>query len=240
MEKYMMRNVQWAALHSSMGMGEPPWSFKPEVADVMLQSAKLHARIAPYLYSNARRTFNDGYPWTMTPLSIAYPKDDKAYGRENATDRAYEWLIGDAMLAAPLYGDDYETAQTRDVYLPTGEWMDFDTGKIYNGGQVLKAFALPAGKTPLFIGGSGITLEEIDGKVRVCIYPVAKNAVAKLTLPDSGEVITVRVKGSIRSAVSQSQTVKDGKGRSVETRAEKHGISFIPEAGGSYTVGVSK
>jgi alpha-glucosidase (family GH31 glycosyl hydrolase) len=240
MELYMMRNAQWAALHSSMGMGEPPWSFKPEVADIMLQSAKLHARIAPYLYSNARRTFDDGYPWTMTPLPIAYPKDDKAYGRENATDRAYEWLIGDAMLAAPLYGDDYETAQTRDVYLPAGEWMDFDTGKIYTGGQVLKAFALPAGKTPLFIGGSGITLEEIDGKVRVCVYPVAKNATAKLTLPDSSQVITVRVNGSIGSSKSHSLQVKDAKGQTVETRAEKHGISFIPEAGDSYTLNASK
>ena len=28
MKTYMMRNAQWAALHSSMGMGQPPWSFQ--------------------------------------------------------------------------------------------------------------------------------------------------------------------------------------------------------------------
>ena len=77
METYMMRNAQWASLHASMGMGEPPWTFKPEVAKVMLQSAKFHERIAPYLFSNARRFFHDGYPWTMTPLPVAFPNDPR-------------------------------------------------------------------------------------------------------------------------------------------------------------------
>jgi alpha-glucosidase (family GH31 glycosyl hydrolase) len=103
METYMMRNAQWAALHSSMGMGEPPWSFSPRVAKVMLNATKLHARIAPYLFNNARQFAEDGYPWTMTPLPIAFPDDPQVYGRENATDRGYEWMIGDAMLATPLY-----------------------------------------------------------------------------------------------------------------------------------------
>lgn len=134
MERYMQRNAQWASFHSSMGMGEPPWTFAPETASIMLQAAKLHERIAPYLYMNARRFTVDGYPWTMTPLPIAFPDDPHVYGRENATIHGYEWMIGDAMLAVPLYGSDYATASTRDVYLPTGRWMDFDTGKIYAGG----------------------------------------------------------------------------------------------------------
>ena len=41
----MARNAQWAALHSSMGMGEPPWKFSPETAKVMLQAANfMHNR----------------------------------------------------------------------------------------------------------------------------------------------------------------------------------------------------
>jgi alpha-glucosidase (family GH31 glycosyl hydrolase) len=238
MEIYMMRNAQWAALHSSMGMGEPPWSFKAEVSDVMLKSAKLHARIAPYLYSNARRAFADGYPWTMTPLPIAYPKDEAVYGRENSTARGYEWLIGDAMLATPLYGDDYETAKARDIYLPIGEWMDFDTGVLYPGGRMLKNFALPAGKTPLFIGGSGVTLEEISGKARICVYPIAKNATAKLTLPDNEAVITVQVRGSVTATTLSSVRVTDAAGKIVETRLEEHAVSFVPVSGNSYTVEV--
>ena len=37
MGAYMMRNAQWAALHSSMSMGQPPWTFKnAQVGEVML------------------------------------------------------------------------------------------------------------------------------------------------------------------------------------------------------------
>ncbi|MEO6803574.1 MAG: hypothetical protein ABI197_10075 [Granulicella sp.] len=64
----MMRNAQWAGLHSSMGLGELSWSLSPKVARIMLDSAKLHARFAPYLFSNAKRFAEDGYPWTMVPL----------------------------------------------------------------------------------------------------------------------------------------------------------------------------
>ena len=51
-------------------------------------------------------------------------------------DRGYEWLIGDSLLATPLYGNDYDTASSRDVYLSAGKWMDYDTGKLYSGGKV--------------------------------------------------------------------------------------------------------
>jgi alpha-glucosidase (family GH31 glycosyl hydrolase) len=160
MKQYMMRNAQWAALHSSMGMGQPPWSFEDEeVSRVMLQAAKLHERLHAYLYSQAVRWFHDGFPWTMAPLPVIYPNDPQVHSRENDRERGFEWMIGDALLAVPLYGNDYETEKSRDVYLPAGTWMDYDTGKKYDGGQVLKDFALPVAKTPLLIGGTGVVVE---------------------------------------------------------------------------------
>jgi alpha-glucosidase (family GH31 glycosyl hydrolase) len=233
METYMMRNVQWAMLHASMGMGEPPWTFRKQVSDVMLQSARFHERIAPYLFSNARKATIDGYPWTMAPLTIAFPGDGNVYGRENSSVRGYEWMIGDAMLAAPLYGNDYETAGTRDIYLPEGKWIDYDSGKIYAGSQVLKSFALPAGKTPVFIGGSGVTIEHINGQDRVCVYPVEKASSVQLTLPDSDKVITVKVPAlhSIANA-----NVKAA-GTAVSTTVEGHALTFVPKPGTTYVVG---
>ncbi|CAN5760425.1 hypothetical protein BH10ACI4_BH10ACI4_10880 [soil metagenome] len=234
METYMMRNAQWAALHSSMGMGEPPWSFSPKVAKVMLDSAKLHARFVPYFFSNARRFAQDGYPWTMTPLPIAFPQDEKAYGHENATDREYEWMIGDSMLATPLYGNDYATVETRNVYLPKGQWMDFDTGTIYAGGQTLKQFALPAGKTPLFIGGSGVTLEEVSGAVHAVIYPVATEANITMTLPGSEQAVTVKVQGLPAGTKWRSVSLTDGNGKSTAVTPQGFGFSFVPMPGITY------
>jgi alpha-glucosidase (family GH31 glycosyl hydrolase) len=236
METYMMRNAQWAALHSSMGMGEPPWTFSPRVAKVMLDAAKLHARFAPYIFSNARRFANDGYPWTMTPLPIAFPEDKMAYGHENATDRMYEWMIGDAMLATPLYGNDYAASTTRDVYLPAGQWMDFDSGKIYPGNQTLKSFEWPTGKTPLFIGGSGVTLEDVNGTISAVVYPVATKATATITLPSSEQAITVNIQGLAISTKWRAITVTDQAGRSIATKSQGFGFSFTPVPGAAYTV----
>ncbi|WP_035355616.1 TIM-barrel domain-containing protein [Edaphobacter aggregans] len=236
METYMQRNAMWASLHSSMGMGEPPWSFSNETAAVMLKAAKLHERIAPYLFSNARRFFHDGYPWTMTPLPIAFPEDPQAYGRENATARGYEWLIGDAMLATPLYGNDYATATSRDVYLPAGNWMDFDSGKIYPGNQTLKNFLFPPDKSPLFIGGSGVTLEQQQAKLYLCVYPVAKSSSATITLPGSATPITVNVSNIQVGADLGTLTVKDKAGKTVAATTLGHALAFEPKAGETYNV----
>jgi hypothetical protein len=235
METYMERNVQWAALHSSMGMGEPPWTFSPAVAAIMLQSAKLHARFVPYIYSNARHFAEDGYPWTMTPLPIAFPHDPLAYGRENATSRAYEWLIGDALLATPLYGNDYATATTRDIYLPKGRWMDFDTGTIYTGGRILKSFALPPGKTPLFVGGSGVTLENIANALHICIYPTAASGDTALALP-SGRTLTIKVRMPSGSTAWSTMHVTSSQGKTIPVIQSGHALTFIPGAADSYTI----
>lgn len=233
MEMYMMRNARWASLHASMGMGEPPWSFRKEVSDVMLASTQLHARIAPYLYSNARKANDDGFPWTMTPLPIAFPGDANAYGRENSSARGYEWMIGDAMLAVPLYGDDYATAITRDIYLPEGRWMDYDTGKVYEGRQTLKGFAMPSTKTPLFIGGSGVTLEEIDGQVRVCVYPIGNASTVQVTLPESDKPITIKVP-AIQSLANIK--VASSTGANIAARTDGHALTFVPQPGATYVL----
>ncbi len=185
MKTYMMRNAQWASLHSSMGMGQGPWTFNdPQVEKVMLAAAKLHDRLQPYLYSQAIRFYLDGYPWTMTPLPIAFPNDVQVYGRENDRTRGYEWMIGDALLATPLYGNDYDTAMSRDIYLPAGTWIDYDTGKKYAGPTTLRGFALPPGKTPLFVGGTGIVVEKRGSASMARIFPVNKQGHTVFFYPD--------------------------------------------------------
>lgn len=236
----MQRNAMWAALHASMGMGEPPWTFTPATAAIMLQAAKLHARIAPYIYSNARRFASDGYPWTLTPLPVAFSDDPQVYGRDSATTHGYEWMIGDALLATPLYGNDYATATTRDIYLPAGQWMDIDTGQIYPGRQVLKHFSLPPSKTPLFVGGSGVTLEDRNGQLKLCIYPIGHEATAALTLPNNSGVITVKVQGLPPGQPWGSVVVTDSREHRITVATDAHSVSFLPTPGETYTVRAMK
>ena len=172
-KRYLMRNARTASLHVSMSMGKGPWNYNDaQVSTVLLESAQLHARLHPYIYSNAIKYYHDGYPHTMTPLPIAYPHDLNVHGRENYQKRGFQWMIGDALLAYPLYGEDYETAETRNVCLPKGKWIDYDTGEEYQGPLMLENFEIPVEKTPLFVGGTGIVMEEIDGDLKARIYPI--------------------------------------------------------------------
>lgn len=170
---YLMRNARIASLHPSMSMGKGPWNYKDkQVSKILLESAQLHARLHPYIFSNAIKFYHDGYPHTMTPLPIAFPNDLHVHNRENSRERGFQWMIGDALMAYPLYGEDYETAQTRNVYLPEGKWIDYETGKEYTGPLLLEDFEVPVEKIPLFVGRTGIVIEEIEGELKGRIYPV--------------------------------------------------------------------
>lgn len=234
MDAYMMRNAQWAALHPAMSMGQPPWSFRnPQVGEVMRKAAQIHERLHPYLYSQAVRFVHDGYPWTMTPLSVAYPEDPGVYGRENKSVRGYEWMIGDALLAAPVYGADYATAQTRDVYLPAGTWMDYESGARFNGPVLLPAYSIPVAKTPLFVGGSGIVMEQVDGAPVARVYPIKKNAHTELWFSDgrTSSSIDLNIRDWKNVTVTDTTT-----GARVESRLVRFAIQFAIVAGHSYRV----
>lgn len=172
-KEYIMRNARFASLHPGMAVGKGPWHFNDEqVSKVVLNAARMHDRLQPYFYSQAVRYYREGFPWTMTPLPLAYPGDPKVYGRENNSIRGYQWMIGDALMATPLYGENYETASERNIYLPEGIWIDYETGQRYEGPRLLKNFSIPVEKIPLFVGGTGIVIEEKEGRLKGRIYPV--------------------------------------------------------------------
>ncbi|GMU23047.1 MAG: hypothetical protein AMXMBFR13_31310 [Phycisphaerae bacterium] len=174
--RYFMRNVQFAAVTPVLAMGYGPWNMEdPEVERVALAAARLHDRLQPYIYSAAVDAARTGFPHSFAPLPLAFPDDPAVYELENTMRRGYQWMLGPSLLATPLYGDDYTTAETRDVYLPAGRWMDYDTGEVFVGPATLQDFPLPVGKTPLFVGGKGVLVERgADSRDFVAVvYPTA-------------------------------------------------------------------
>ena len=233
MRTYMMRNAQWAALHPSMSMGQGPWTFGDKrLEEVILAAAQLHDRLQPYLYSQAVRFYLDGYPWTMAPLPVAYPDDPGAYARENDRVRGYEWMIGDALLAAPLYGDDYESAHARDIWLPAGEWIEYDSGARHRGPAMLNNVPLPPGKTPLFIGGTGAVVEKKGAGLVARLYPVTNEA----------ETVFIHRDGLTRSAIRlnvsdwKRPTVTTRTGHPVSAAWQRHAYEFVLQPGEDYDV----
>jgi alpha-glucosidase (family GH31 glycosyl hydrolase) len=234
LRRYYVRNAQYASVNPSMSMGFGPWNFNDEeVSRVTLEAARLHDRLHPYIYSAALDAYRTGFPYTLTPLSLAYPEDKNVYELENTARRGYEWLIGESLLAVPLYGDDYATAETRDVYLPRGSWVAYDTGKLYAGPTTLKAFPLPVGKTPLFIGGKGIVVEQRDGKLLAFVYPIANKAALTFNHRNGQQTqITVNVGAWQRGQAK----VTDGAGKAITTSQERGALVFPLEPAQSYVI----
>lgn len=176
MQTYIMRAAILGSVSPSMAMGMGPWNFgSKEVEHVMVNAAKLHAQLHPYIYSAAVDASESGFPWSLTPLPLVFPDDPQVYNRENTAVRGYAWMLGPSLLATPLYGNDYATATNRDVYLPAGRWIDYDTGEEHIGPKLLKQFPLPVTKTPLFVGGKGVlvTQDLQDRTLRAVVYPIA-------------------------------------------------------------------
>ena len=100
---------------------------------------KLHEDLRPYLWKTAQDCVRDSKPM-MRPLVYVWPQDEKVLCCED------EYLLGDALLVAPLLE---ENAQSRQVYLPEGQWTDFFDGQAYTGPCTITAGK--EGKLPVFV-----------------------------------------------------------------------------------------
>lgn len=65
-------------------------------------------------------------------------------------------------------GRDFDTAQTRDVYLPAGTWIDYETGARFTGPATLDDYPLGTDRIPAFVGGKGVLVTRAGAQ----IFPV--------------------------------------------------------------------
>lgn len=100
-----------------------PWNFEPETERIFGYYNDLRHRLVPYLYTTAMQSSLESVPM-MRALVLEYPQD------RNVRSLGQEYMLGDSLLVAPVFDqDDFA------VYLPEGSWIDFYTGKPYEGGR---------------------------------------------------------------------------------------------------------
>ena len=153
-DEMMTRWVQWGVLnpfaraHSMDGEFEPdrpPWAFSSPHFEIIRNSIRFRYELMPYLYTLARRASTNGLPMN-TPTAFHFPADGNMYGTNGLND--YDFMVGDALLAAPVWTDG---ARTRDVYLPYGTWWyDYRFDTRHAGGQTIRVPASVA-SMPLFV-----------------------------------------------------------------------------------------
>lgn len=125
-----------------------PWAFGKQAEAVSKAAMELRYSLIPYIYAYERETYDTGVG-LVRPLMMAYPNDQQA---ANYVDG---WLFGEWLYVAPVV-DEGQTK--KDIYLPAGDWIDYNTGKTYKGGSVIQ-YAVDS-KTwqdiPLFIKSGAI------------------------------------------------------------------------------------
>ena len=101
-----------------------PWEYGQAVMDEFRRIDNLKYELMPYVYAQAKDSSEHGLPM-LRALFVEYPNDPGSWDVDD------EYLFGSSILAAPLFE---ENARARDVYLPPGTWIDYQTGKDYQGG----------------------------------------------------------------------------------------------------------
>lgn len=111
-----------------------PWLISESFTEAFRDCAEMKYKLMPYVYAQAKDCSERGLPMVRA-LFVEFPQDKGAWYVED------EYMYGSQMLVAPLV----ESSSEREVYLPKGKWIDYQSGEVYEGGyQTIKAGRIPA------------------------------------------------------------------------------------------------
>lgn len=160
------RDYQWKSFTPQMlnmdGWGsymKAPFTFGDPYTGINRMYMKMKSRLMPYIYTCAASAANldtgnedTGLPM-IRAMFLEYPDDDYAYTKS----MQYQFMLGSDILVAPVYqnvaGDEIGNDVRNNIYLPDPDqiWVDYLTGEMYQGGQVLNNFDAPLWKLPVFV-----------------------------------------------------------------------------------------
>ena len=110
-----------------------PWLISESFTKAFRQAAEMKYRLMPYVYAQAKDCTERGLPMVRA-LLVEFPDDPGAWLVED------QYMFGSQILVAPLL----ESGDSRTVYLPRGKWIDYQSGKVYEGGyQTIKVGEIP-------------------------------------------------------------------------------------------------
>jgi alpha-D-xyloside xylohydrolase len=99
-----------------------PWEYDQGIVEDFQRALALKYSLMPYIYAQSVAASERGHPM-LRALFFEYPDDPTSWHVDD------EYLLGSDLLVAPLI----EEGDTRRVYLPPGEWIDYQTGQAYAG-----------------------------------------------------------------------------------------------------------
>jgi alpha-glucosidase (family GH31 glycosyl hydrolase) len=126
------------------------WAYPEPYSSILRSTFQLRYAIEPYIYTEARRTYDTGVAF-LRPLYYDWPEASEAYTNKD------EYLFGDQMLAAPVVtpADKTSGLATETVWLPQGDWIEWQTGKHLTGPTTVeRSFSID--QTPVYLKSGAI------------------------------------------------------------------------------------
>ncbi len=161
------------------------WAYPEPYADIMRDTMQKREALEPYVYTEARRTYDTGVAF-LHPLYYDWPDQDAAYYRKN------EYVFGSQMIVAPVtkpVDENTELAQ-QEVWIPDGEWIESETGKHFSGPRdIVRKFLIE--ETPVYVKAGAIVpmqppMGHIDEKpvdpLVLQVYPLADQQTSEYSL----------------------------------------------------------
>lgn len=100
-----------------------PWEYDEALTEDFRRTIGLKYALMPYVYAQSVDSSAKGHPMVRT-LFFEFPDDPTAWQIED------QYMFGSDLLVAPLMD---EGTNGRKVYLPAGDWIDYQTGRTYRG-----------------------------------------------------------------------------------------------------------
>ena len=133
-------------VHSSGDHGDQePWAFDEDVTDVVRKFVELRYQLLPYLYTAFWNLVDHGTP-LLKSLVMFDQEDHQTHYR---TD---EFVFGDSILVCPIQEPN---AKGRRMYIPRGEWYNYWTDELVEGGKE-KWVDAEIDSMPLFVRAGAI------------------------------------------------------------------------------------
>ncbi|KAM0723392.1 hypothetical protein Q7P37_000378 [Cladosporium fusiforme] len=96
---------------------------------VLRKFTQLKCRLMPYLYSEAMRAVQNGWPTSVRAMALEFPEDRTAWTCDA------QFMLGSSILVAPVFDEEGDV----EFYLPEGKWTSFwDEEEVLQGPRWVK------------------------------------------------------------------------------------------------------
>lgn len=138
-DSWYLQNPPWLQFDKSKNNRNEFATDQVEMENITRKLVNVRMNLIPYLYNAFALYYEVGIP-PFRPLVMDYP-DDKKVGAISD-----QYMMGNSLLVAPLFED----SNRRKIYLPEGDWYNFNTNEKLVGGCEYE-IVVEMDQMPLFV-----------------------------------------------------------------------------------------